>query len=279
MTSVFEYLNYRALLREQANRWKREHTGWTLHRIAEKAAIQAPYLTNVLKERAHLSADQLHALSQVFQWDQDELDYANLLQEWERSGLAPRRALLKQKIERVRKQKLETKSNLQKELIESTPEEFTRFFLNPFYFLLNVFMGIPRFSKDPSRIAACLNVHPSRVNTWLKDLVRMKFLEPEKNGYKRIRSNFHLPRESPLCEPHQQLMLQLSHQHLQSLPEDRKYSFTVSFSADAATRETIQREFLKFLKVIEPAVKNAPPEEIYGMRFDLFQWSHERDRV
>lgn len=278
MTSIFDYQEYRPLLRDQAHAWKKEHAGWTLGRIAEKAAIQAPYLTNVLKERAHLSPDQLHALAQVFQWDQDELDYCALLLERERSGLPKRRESLRQKIEAVRKQKLESKANLRKDVIDSTPEEFTRFFLNPFYYLTNVFLGIPRFAKEPSRIADCLNVHPARVSAWLRDLVKMKFLESGPGGYKVIRRNFHLPRESPLCEPHQQLLLQATHQHLQSLPDDRKYSFTATFSADPASREKIQREFLKFLKAVEPIVKDAPAEEIYGLRFDLFQWSHERGR-
>jgi uncharacterized protein (TIGR02147 family) len=276
MNSIYDYQDYRPLLREQATRWKREHAGWTLQRIAEKASIQAPYLTNVLKERAHLSADQLHSLGQVFQWEPDELDYCALLLERERSALPKRKEALKRKIEAVRKGKLESKANLKKDVIESTPEEFTRFFLNPFYFLMNVFLGIPRFAKDPSRIAHCLNVHPARVNTWMKDLVKMKFVEGGPAGYKVVRRNFHLPRESPLCEPHQQLMQQASHQHLQSLPDDRKYSFTVTFSADPAAREKIQREFLKFLQAVEPVVKDAPAEEIYGMRFDLFQWSHEK---
>lgn len=278
MHSLFDYTAYRPLLRDQAQAWKREHAGWTLGRIAEKAAIQAPYLTNVLKERAHLSADQLHGLASVFHWEQDELDYCQLLLERERSGMPKRRQALTQKIEAVRKQKLEAKANLKKDVIESTPEEFTRFFLNPFYYLMNVFLGIPRFSREPSRIADCLNVHPARVNAWLKDLVKMKFLEQTGDGYKVIRKNFHLPRESPLCEPHQQLLQQASHQHLQSLPDDRKYSFTATFSADPAAREKIQREFLKFLQAVEPIVKDAPTEELFGMRFDLFQWSHERGK-
>lgn len=275
MRSIFDHLEYRPLLREQAGHWKSTHSGWTLARIAEKAGIQAPYLTNVLKERAHLSADQLHGLGQVLGWEEEELDYCQLLLERERSGLPRRKESLKRRIETIRKAKLESKAHLKKDVIESTPEEFTRFFLNPFYYLLNVFLGIPRFAADPSRISRCLNVHPDRVNAWLRDLVKMKFLEPTKTGYKVVRSNFHLPRESPLCEPHQQLMLQASHQHLQKLPEDKKYSFTVTFSADPATREKIQREFLKFLQSVEPLVKDAPAEEIYGMRFDLFQWSHE----
>ncbi len=276
MSGAFEHLAYRPLVKQQAEAWKQAHSGWTLQRIAAKAGIQAPYLTNVLKERAHLSTDQLYSLAQVLQWDEEELDYAQLLLEWERSAQPKRREGLRKKIEAKRREKLQSKAVLKKEMIESTPEEFTRFFLNPFYFVINFFLGVPRFARAPERIAHCLNVHPHRVQTWLRDLVKMKFVEHTPKGYVALRKNFHLPRESPLCEPHQQLMQQLSSQHLQSLPEDQKYSFTVTFSADPATREKVQREFLAFLKKIEPAVKDAPAEEVYGMRFDLFQWSHDR---
>jgi len=276
MSSHFEHLSYRPLLREQAARWKEEHSGWTLQRIASKCGIQAPYLTNVLKERAHLSPDQLYALARLFQWEDDEQEYAALLLEWERSGNPQRKTRLRGKIEALRRARLESKANLKKEVIETNPEELTRFFLNPFYFLLNAFLGIPRYARAPERIAACLNVHPSRVQGWLRDLVKMKLVETGPEGYRKLRRNFHLPKESPLCEPHQELMAQLSGQHLRGLPDDQRYCFTVTFSADPATRDKVQREFLKFLQAVEPVVKEAPAEELYGMRFDLFQWSHER---
>lgn len=276
MSTTFEHLHYRPLLKQEAQRWKAAQAGRSLQRLARQTAVQAPYLTNVLKERAHLSADQLHALGQALDWDEEELDYAQLLLEWERSGNPQRRGSLKKKIDSRRREKLESKANLSKDLVGTDPAEDTRFFLNPFYFLLNFFVGVPRYAREPERIARCLNVQPARVQAWLKDLVKMKIIELGSEGYCPIRRNFHLPRESPLCEPHQQLMQQQSSQHLQGLPEDQKYNFTVTFSADPATQEKIRREFLKFLRAVEPAVKAAPPEEIYAMRFDLFRWSYER---
>jgi uncharacterized protein (TIGR02147 family) len=278
MPHHFDYLAYRSLLRDAATRWKREHAGGTLQRIATKAGVQAPYLTNVLKERAHLSGDQLHALGLVLGWDQEELDYAALLLEWERSAHAARRTLLKRRIEELRQEKLKTKANLKKEVVRVSPEEHQRFFLNPYYSLLNAFLGVGRFAREPERVARCLGVPRAQVKAWLRDLVRMQFLRAWKEGgYERAKTNFHLPTDSPLCEPHQNLLQQLASQQVQRLPADRKYIFQLTFSADPATRERVQREFLDFLKRIEPLVKEAPAEELYGMRFDLFQWSHEAD--
>ena len=279
MATIYDYAHYRPLIREQAMRWKKERAGWTLSRIAEKAQIQAPYLTNVLKEKAHLNADQLHSLGDVFGWDEAEREYTGYLLEWERSGNPRRREVLKGRIDKIRKDKLQVKGHLNKQVMEATPEEFTRFFMNPFYTLINAFMNISRFAKQPKRIARALGHDPAQVQRWVKDLVDMQFIAPTAGGYEKVRRNFLLPKESHLFPAHTQLMQQATLQQLQRLPEDKKFSFTATISADPETREKIQREFLKFAKAVEGLVKEAPSDELYGLRFDLFQWSHEGEQA
>jgi transcriptional regulator with XRE-family HTH domain len=277
MATYFEHLEYRPLLREKEDLLRREKTGWTLVKIAERSGIHAPYLTNVLKEKAHLSADQLFALGRVLRWEKDEIDYCQLLLELERSGSAARKAHLEAKVQKIRAEKLEAKAHLEKQVVDTPSEDLLKFFLNPFYVILHAFAGIPRFAREPNRITRCLSLNPGQVQAWLNDLVKLQFLRRTSEGFEVNRKNFHLPRESPLCGPHQALLEQTMIQHLQGLPEEEKYSFSVTFSADPKTREKIHREFLKFLKAVEGEVKVAPAEELYGMRFDLFRWSFERE--
>ena len=80
---------------------KKARPGWTLQKFAEKSGIQPPYLTNVLKERAHLNPDQLFSLTQTIGFSADETDYCLLLLDWEKSAQAARKALLKEKIEKI----------------------------------------------------------------------------------------------------------------------------------------------------------------------------------
>lgn len=276
MSNIYNHLSYRSALKERAIALKKEQQGQTLQRVSERAQIQAPYLTNVLKERAHLNSDQFYSLAQVLGWHEDEMEYGFLLLEWERSARPKRREELKKKIDEIRKNKMQSKSNLKKDVIDATVEENTRYFLNPFYAILNSFLGVPKFSKNPKRIASCLGVDTKQVQTWLKDLVNLKFIAASDKGYVKLKKNFHLPKESPLCEPHALLLQQVSSRHLHTLPQEEKFNFGVNFSADPATKEKIHRAFLQFLKAIEPLVKDAAPEEVYGMRFDLFRWSHEK---
>lgn len=274
MRNLYEYLGYRPYLKDKAKWLKEQRSGWTLGWAAARARIQAPYLTNALNEKAHLSLDQVFALAPTFELEQEELQYLSLLSDWERSGHAERKRALSEKLESLRKEKLQSKSHLKKEIVNSTfVDEFTRFYLNPHLSLLNGFLGIEKFARDPRRIAGCLGVKVKQVESWLKELVQLKFAEKSGTGYVKLKKNFHLPKDSPLCAPHMNLMQQVANRHLQSLPEEEKYNFTVLLSADEATRELIQREFLEFLKKLEPLVKAAPAEELYGMRFDLFKWS------
>lgn len=275
MTSIYESLHYRQILSLRAQELKAQRPGWTLGKLAEKALIQAPYLTNVLKERAHLNPDQLYSLSHLLGFDDDETQYAQLLLEWERSGHAGRKLRLKAQIETIRKANLSSKANLKKELVADEEKHTLRFFLNPYYKIINSFLAVERFAKEPLRIANALHISPAQLERWLKDLTEMNFIKKNLGGYQKLKKNFHLPRESPLCDPHQALISSSASQHAQSLPDDEKFNFMLTFSADDETREKIQREFMKFLKTIEEDVKAAPSKEIYGLSFDLFKWSYE----
>ncbi|MBX2988582.1 MAG: TIGR02147 family protein [Bdellovibrionaceae bacterium] len=277
MLNVYDYQEYRKLLRDEAARRKKERPGWTLQRIAEKAEVQAPYLTNVLKERAHLQSDQLYALAQIFEWDEEQTDYAQMLLEQERSGNLQRRKHLLEKLNRIRREKMRTKAHLKAELVEEGAPENMRLFLNPFAFVVYSLLSVPRFNQDPRRITRCLPVDFTQVQSWLKDLVRAGFLKATAKGYEKQKKQFHVPADSPLCEPHQTLLRQLMQQQIQSLPDGEKYAFKVNFSADPETRDQIQKEFLKFLKAVEPLVQTAPSEEVYGLSFELFRWSYEKN--
>ncbi|MBX3019852.1 MAG: TIGR02147 family protein [Bdellovibrionaceae bacterium] len=271
--SIYSQWNYRAFLASECQALKTRKPGFTLQKLAHKTSIQPPYLTNVFKERAHLSADQSFAIGHEIGLADEELDYLLLLLEWERSGSGPRKQKLKAKLENIRREKLKSKAHLQKEIVQAQDGHETRFFLNPYYKVINAFLGVERYAKDPGLLATALNLSPRQVDQWLKDLVEMGFVRKTPQGFEKLKRNFHLPKESPLCLPHQNLLAQISTRQQHGLPDDEKFNFAVTFSADAETREKIQREFLSFLKKIEGLVKDAPAQEVYGLSFDLFRWS------
>lgn len=273
MLSIFDYLSYRSGLKNKLQEVKKTRPGWTLQRCAEKSGIQPPYLTNVLKERAHLNPDQLFSLAQTVGFNADETEYCLLLLDWERSAQSARKALLKEKIEKIRKEMLKSEAHLSKDLIASTTESDARYFTNPELILISFFFLIDEFSKAPEKIAGCLNISYELLNAYIHELQELKIIRKVKGRIELLKQDFHLPKDSPLCRPHLLLMHYRALQHQQLLDEKDKYNFSVTFTADERTRERIQREFLDFLGRIEGYVKDAPSEQVYQIHFDLFRWS------
>lgn len=274
--SIYNQWNYRAHLHEVSRGLKAQRPGFTLQKLAAKTGLQAPYLTNVFKERAHLNLDQAHAVGSELGLSEEEIEHLLLLVDFERSSLSSRRQKLKERIDKIRREKLKSKAHLQKEILETGTENETKFFLNPYYKIINAFLGIERYRENPAAIAQALHLDPRQVEAWIKDLIDMGFAQKTKEGLEKLKRNFHLSKDSPLCSPHQQLLSQVAARQVQSLPDAEKFNFAVTFSADAETRDQVQREFLKFLKSIESLVKDAPAHDVFGLSFDLFRWS-QRD--
>lgn len=273
MISIFDYLHYRPGLKTKLLEVKKARPGWTLHKFAEKAQIQPPYLTNVLKERAHLSSDQLFSLAQVVGFNPDETDYCLLLLEWERSANSMRQALLGERINNIRKEKLKSEAHLSKELIASTTENIARYFATPELTIISFFFLIDEFAKHPEKIASCLNISYELLSKYINELQELKIIAKVNGKIELLRQEFHLPKDSPLSKPALLLMHYRSLQHQQLLNDSDRYNFSVTFTADERTREKIQREFLNFLERIEDYVKDAPSEQVYQVHFDLFKWS------
>jgi uncharacterized protein (TIGR02147 family) len=273
MANIYEHLSYRKWVSEEASHWKKARPGHTFSRLAQQTGVQAPYLTNVLKERAHLNTDQFYALSQAFSLKTDEINYGLLLLEWERSSHQDRKQILKSKIDEIRKEKLKTEAHIKATTVQSSTEDITRFYLNPELQLIHSFLGIEKYAKNLDLIAQSLHLSPERVEGLVKELNDLGYIQMTGKGITKTNKSIHLPKSSPLCRPQQLLMHHRALQHLQALAEKDRYNFTVTFTADEPTREKIHREFLRFLSTIEPLVKEAPGESVYQIHFDLFPWS------
>lgn len=273
MQSVFKYLNYRQLLADRASIRKKARAGWTLHRLASQAGLHPPFLTNVLKERAHLNADQLYALARALDLTDEEGAFALLLLEYERSAHAERRERLRTRIEGIAREKNKTDAHLSAPKVEATTEEITRFYINPELQLVHAFLGVERFARRPALIGRALNIDAGTVEALVRELIELGYARETPAGLEKTRKSLHLPKESPLCAPQQLLMQYRALQHQQLLPESSRYNFAVTFTADDGTREKIHAEFLQFLSRIEKWVREAPSAEVYQLRFDLFPWS------
>lgn len=273
MINIFEYLNYRHWIADKIRETKELRPGWTLSKIAEKISVQAPYLSNVIKEKSHLNADQVYRLAEVFNLNNYEQSYFLLLLEWDRSQLQTRKQSLKDQIDSIRKKELQTENYIKSPKIQKMTPELSEFFLNPQLQVIYFLTGIDKYCNDSEKMAKTLKVDTPKVNELLDKLLELGFINKESGRITRSKKSYHLPKDSPLREPHQKLMTYAGIQHKQLLPDHLKYQFSVLFTSDPETHEKIRQEFLNFISKMEEWVKESPAEEVYQLHIDLFPWS------
>lgn len=270
--SIFKHLDYReALLQKIENR--KALGKLTLAKLAEKVGLQPSYLTHVLKGRADFNSDQLYAVCEMLNCTEGETDYLILLLEYARSTIPARKEKLKKRIDASQAHELKTTQHISAPSVTDLTDENIRYYLDPLCQLIHVFLNFESFAKNPHALSAKLGLSVSQIDDVLKRLVEARYIEETESGYVVIGKNRHLPKESPLCTPHQYLMRYKSIDQMQRLKQDQTVSFSATFSSTPEDKTAIHRAFLEFISKTETIVKNTERKHVYQMNFDLFPWA------
>jgi len=270
---VYELRNYRQGFAKLFLREKELKSGtFTIAGLARDLRIQPSYLTNVTKERAHFSSDQIHALAEKLGLQPDEADFLNLLMEEERTSHEGRKKRLQLEIERRRRQHLRAEKVLAAKEGPLEGEARERYYLDPHVELIHLFAGTSNAPTKASEIGRRWGLAEAYVAEILAFLQKENLLRLKNGRWEREKIFQHLPRESPLSRPGQLLKRMKAIDTLQKLPENSAYAFSATVTTSEEARIEIQAAFLEFLKTCERAVKKSEPENVYQIQFDLFPW-------
>jgi uncharacterized protein (TIGR02147 family) len=273
--SLYQYKSYTEALAARFKQRKLSSPGLTLSGLAQQCMMQASYLTNVLKERADLNSDQLYRLCELLGLDVDEADYMQLLLELKKTGYDKRRRDLDKKIDKIQRSNLRAEKNISTPVITLKSEQAERYYLDPHIQIVHIYLSIPKAKKTLEDLAQKFSLSHKRMAEILKVLQDIGYIRKTAKAYELLVSGRHLPRESPLLRPHQQLLRLKSLEQILSLSDESVYSFSATISTSPETRSQLQNEFLKFLNAAEKLVKKSNPEKLYQINFDLFPWEKE----
>ena len=270
--NVYAHLKYQEALEEAIEQRRKLPGKWTLRQMAESVGLQPSFLTNVMKRRFDFNADQLYAVAEYLGFGTNERRYLLLLLDYQRSANKTRKAEIKSEIDEIRRQNQKTEKHLQSKVVEQTTDALAEYYLDPFVQLVHVHLELPAFSAEPERLCTALGLSKPQLAKVLSVLIRLGYVRMEGKKYKVTDQYTHLPKEAPLCGPHQAMMRLKSIDQLQRLSDDQKYSFSLAFAATDETKEQIREAFFAFLKKAESIYAPAPSKKAFQMNFDLFAW-------
>jgi uncharacterized protein (TIGR02147 family) len=280
MASIYGYLDYRFAIRDFLKERKKVNSEFTSSRLAEAIHVQKPYVSRVFKGDAHLNSDQLFLAVRFLELVEAEASYLSLLLEWQRSTVNVRRKELREQI-RIRQEKARgTDAHLEAEMVDPAVHDMNsaEYYLEPMSPIVHSFLIVPEYAREPRKIAIALGLTEKKLEKILQTLSKLGLIEfrAVEKRYHVIREHTHLRRDSVFNQAYQLLFRQAASEQVKRLSEEEKFLFSVTLSADEATRGFIHDEFNAFLERVEPRVREAPAEGVYQITFDLFRWDARR---
>lgn len=269
---LMESFSYRDILNARLKELKAAKPGFGLVRLCEKLTLHSSYISAALKGQKTLNSDQLFMLADALGFHSETIDYLLLLLDYERTQNTKLKSKLFKKIEALQQKSKKSEIHLKAKAHTNEDLILARYYSNPIYKILHVFLGIEKYRTDKNKLRSALNLTEDDLEQRLKDLEEMGVIKNTPH-IQILKRNFHLPKDFFICQPHQFMMKQLSIQKQIRLEDTKRESICVTFSASTKDYQRIHQEFLLFLKKAESIVKKSPAEEVFQMTFDLHHWN------
>lgn len=266
--------DYRALLKELVAERKATDARVNFQQMSLAVRVPKSYLSKVMHGGAHLSVDQLYLVGKYLKLTDEEQRYLQLLLDFARTGLAERRAALEAELRRIQAAKRQTHEHLAAEPVRATEAGLSEYYLEPHNQIIHICLSIPRYAKDPARLAKDLGLAPAKVNAALATLERLGLIgRADGGGWKTLVRNIHLPPGTPVYKAWRTQLKLLALHRMEAVPDGETYSFSAVFSATPEVRRQAHARLLAALKEIEGLVRGATQEEAYQISIDLFPWT------
>jgi uncharacterized protein (TIGR02147 family) len=274
--SVYNHDSYRNALVYAIDRARARRPTLTQTRLAEKSGIHNTFISNVLKGRSDFNVDQVFALGEVLELAEPETNYISLLLDYEKATHRERKERLREMVREVRAREMSLSTQLELKEPDSSSAQEIEYYLNPYYMIVHTALHLPAYSESLETLAAHLRIGLDYLRDIVRRLEEMQFVDydAKKKAYVVRIGSRHLPKDSPLCMPHQTMMRNHSLRLLSELDSSRRNHFSATFLGGEELRAKIADEFYKFTKRVKKIADDCEDQTgVYHLSFDLFPWT------
>lgn len=267
--SVFDYLDYRELLRDRFAARKMENPAFSLRYIAGKTGISASLLTRVLKGQRNLNPAAAAHLSKIFAFQDAERDFLETLILFGQAKSHAEKNHFLDKILRIRATKVRT-------LGEDKAEYFRTWYYSALRELLNFYPFADDYTKLSRMLRPAIKVEEARKA--MKFLVDSGLVEKSSAGQYKLTEAIVSSGErirAPLVNNLHISMAELAIRAVQEmLPVERDFS-SLTLSLSPNNLEAVKAKIRKFRKeILEMARQDDNVSGVYQMNFQVFPLSH-----
>lgn len=267
MTNPFEYKSYRDFLKNlcATSDAKRGFQS----QLSRAAGCQAAYFSQVLKQKVHLTEDQIYALSEDLDFSSAETNFFILLLRYEKAGTEKLREYILKEIDLARANQDRLSARVIADQIVYSEEDLAKYFASWIPSVIHVATSSDRF-RNVEQIAQRLGLSQKDTKDVLTFLAKKGWVKQIGQEYHYSSGNIHIVKESPLHST-----MQVTRRHLvlnsiaQCSPESIHYSSV--FTLDRKSYEELKKISASFIQKSAKQINDGGTDELYTLTLDLFQ--------
>lgn len=267
MKNLFDYKSYRTYLADlcSSQNIKRGFQS----QLARAAGCQAAYFSQVLKQKVHLTEDQLFSLSEDLQMSSAEINFLTLLLRYEKAGTEKLRQHLEAEAVKAKAEQNKISSRVPADHIIYSEEELGQYFSSWIVSAIHVLTSSKNF-QSIDKISHRLHLPKEKVKSTLEFLVKLGWVQKENQLYRYASGNLHIPKDSPI-----QSSMQTTRRHLAlnsiALNSTDSLHYSSVYTLDAESFNELQKVATSFIQKSAQIVNDGGTDDLYALCVDLFK--------
>lgn len=274
MISVFDYTDYRALLRDLYQQEKRDKPFFSYRYICAKVGFtSAGFFTNIIAGKRNISSDIIFKFAELFKFNKRETEYFETLVLYDQSKQHTHKKFYYEKLLSMRRGKV-------RELAADQYEYFNKWYYVAVREALNFF----DFKGDYRALAKKLRpaITPSEAKEAVVLLERLGLVAKNANGtYSLTDATITTVPHVPLVAVHnfQIATMDLAKQALDRIPREERTISTLTLSLSKETFDAVSEKLALFRREMLDMVKNDQHEvdRVFQFNFQIFPLTDNSD--
>lgn len=274
MINVFEYIDYRQLLKDLYKKHNEQQSTFSYRYIGKKVGFKsAGFFSNILSGKRNISSNITFKFAELFKFNRKETEYFELLVLYDQADQYIRKKYYFEKLLSLRKSKVH-------ELTADQYKYFEKWYNVAIRELLNVYP----FRGDYAALAKQLtpNITPQEAKQSVELLKRLGLIEEkEDHTYRVTNSSITTIPHVPLLAIHnfQLATMDLAKEAIDRFPREDRSISTLSLSVSKQTFKKIEDKLALFRRELQDIIEHDrhPINRVYQFNFQIFPLSTERE--
>lgn len=264
--SVFEYHSYKKYIQAYVKGLGEPWGYW--NKVAAAMNCQPSYLSRCLKDKTHLTVDQVLALCQFWSLIQEETEYLIHLLEKDRAATPAAQKFFQGKLEDLKNQNENLKQRLKRSSLEE-PQDQSLYYSHWLWMAVHFATSIPSL-QTLEALSQRFNSPKEQILPILEKLKAMSLVSKTGDRWSFHSGEFHLGKDSPLITHHHSNWRGRALNDSQN-PNSKGIHYSAVHTLSKRDYEKLKAMLVQFIDDTRKVIEPSPEEEIIAINLDIFR--------